>query len=198
MIRIFKSRAALEVPIAIETYQDKLRRLSGEVLARYQRELGVEIADPSRQAGQYGEAFASADARAQAQIVAEMAAQMLRTPHAMVNVVTAAEQETVAQWSAQGEKDFPSPAPMSESYCKHIIGTGRELVIDDSTRHPLVCDTNSARDGVITSYLGVPIANRAGWIVGVLCVFDSRQRDWSVTDVGMLTQLSIVLTRSLG
>lgn len=195
MVKLWNSRR-LPDQREIETQQDKLRRMSGEVLARYQRELKAEISDPERLALVYGQAFASKDSLRQAETVAKMATDMLRVPHAAVSVIREHEQEFIAQASRMADPVAPT-SPLSDSFCQHIIATGREMVVDDADEHPLVCNSTYTRDGVITSYLGVPVANRDSVVIGVLCVWDSEKRTWSLADVGMLTQLSMVLTRSL-
>lgn len=164
------------------------------MLTRYRKELAAEVSDPNRLAKTYGAEFASAGMRNQAQSVATMAASMLKVPTAMINVITADEQETIAK---VGGETIPSPIPRDESFCQHVIGTGREFAVSESTDHALVCDTKVSRSGEIISYLGVPI-ERSGYIVGVLCVADDQPREWSTADVGILTQLAAVLTRAIG
>jgi GAF domain-containing protein len=181
-----------------ETQQSKLAKMSREVFDRYQATLKQEVADPARLEAVYGSAFANADSKRQAQVVALMASSMLSVPNAMITLILPDRQVRVANVvNGQVDTDLADDK-IEESFCKHVIGTGRELAIDRSGEHALVCDTRFARSGEITSYLGVPIANTEGIIVGVLCVFDSAERDWGVGDVGLLTQLSVVLTRALG
>ncbi len=96
-----------------------------------------------------------------------------------------------------GVVDEPGYLSLDDSYCKHVIATGREFAVDRSNAHPLVCNTMLATTEQVVSYLGVPIASRDGIIVGVLCVHTTDEREWSTADVSMLTQLSFVLTRAL-
>lgn len=177
--------------------QAKLRSMSGDVLRRYQRELDAEVSDPDRLAAVYGAAFACADTKRQAGVVAMMASSMLKVPNAAVNVITAEEQEPVA-WITDGQLiTDPKVVPARESFCVNVITTGREMAVENAREHPLVCNSRFALEGEVISYLGVPIANRSGVIVGSLCVFEPSQRQWKPADVGMLTQLSMVLTRAL-
>lgn len=190
-MRLFQRGQVSTAPF--ETHQDRLSRLSGEMLTRYRKELKAEVTDPQRLAQVYGSEFASAGVRSQAQSVAAMAASMVKAPSAMINVVTANEQETIAKVGAEA---VPAVIDAEDAFCSHVIGTGREFAVDDSGTHPLVCDTRYARGGEIISYLGVPI-ERSGYIVGVLCVADDKVRTWSTADVSILTQLAAVLTRAL-
>lgn len=171
--------------------------MSGDVLKRYLKELGAEISDPARLAAVYGAGFADADVRRQAEVVCKMATSMVEVANAAINVVGTQTQESVALVLDGQIINEQGSYPFRESFCKHVIATGRELAVEDALEHPLVCNTNTALDGVAVSYLGVPVANRAGVIVGSLCVWAGERREWTTADVGMLTQLSMVLTRAL-
>jgi GAF domain-containing protein len=174
-----------------ESHQQRLERLSGQMLERYRAGLKDKVADPDRLQALYGTHFLDGSFRQQAHRVLTMACSMLRVPNAMVNIVTPLGQQTVAAVGANDDANGPLE---THSFCQHVIGTGRELAVSDAEGHSLVCDTVFARDGIIVSYLGVPIV-RQDWIVGVLCVYDDKPRDWDTADVGMLTQLSQVLSQ---
>ncbi len=183
----------------LETQQAKLQRLSREVVERYQREMSANINSPEQLRHIYGAPFADAGVRRQAGIVATMATQMLDTPSGMVTVVTPDKQESVAlvlERVLQSDENQIS-SHYDDSYCKFVIGTGREFAVSVSADHPLVCDTTFATSGMVVAYLGVPVANPDRYIVGTLCVWDSQARDWKAADVGILTQLSFVLTRAM-
>lgn len=195
MVRFFRGRAPVQAEI--DTQQEHLRKLSGDVLRRYLKELNAEVNDPDRLRAVYGAGFADADFRAQAETVARLATQMLHVPNAAVNVVSDEAQDSVALVQNEQIQTEQLHLPLRESYCKYVIATGREMSVENALQHPLVCDTHLAVDGLAISYLGVPIAAKDKIIVGSLCVFEARERQWSAADVGMLTQLSMVLTRAL-
>jgi GAF domain-containing protein len=182
-------------PVVFETRQQKLARLSGDVLRNYQESLGEEIHDRERLAQTYGAAFLEAGHHRQAEVVATMACQMLNVPNAQVNVILEDRQVTIARVS-HGHTLPCEQTPLPHSFCQHVIGTGHEFSVENARDHNLVCDTRFARGGDIVSYLGVPIANRKRIIIGVLCVFDDVERNWGPAEVGILTQLSLVLTRT--
>lgn len=184
-------------PMQFETQQSRLEKMSREVFDRYHVALDKELAEPQRLEAVYGSAFANADSKRQAEVVALMASSMLSVPNAMITLILPDRQVRVASVVNGVVDQNLDDDPIEDSFCKHVIGTGRELAIDRSGTHALVCDTRFARSGEITSYLGVPVANTEGIIVGVLCVFTSQERDWGVGDVSLLTQLSVVLTRAL-
>lgn len=184
-------------PTEFETQQNKLRRMSAEVVHRYHREVSAEVSDPHRLAAVYGASFSCAGARRQAETVALMATSMLKVPHCEVTLVWPDRQEAVAAVNDYAITRPGDDLPYEESYCKNVIATGREFSVENAIDHPLVCDTKLATTGAICSYLGVPVANKDGVIVGVLCVYDTIERDWRGGDVSLLTQLSFVLTRAM-
>lgn len=172
--------------------QEHIRRLTGQMLEQYRRETLSKVNDPDRLHETYGTHFMDADNRAQSERVCGLAASMLRAPFSQVNVITERGQETVAFYG-----NDTGPLELHDSFCHHVIGTGQPLSVGAASEHALVCDTAVARNGMVTSYLGVPIANRSGYIVGVLCVYDTKRREWDLADVTMLTQLAFVLTRAI-
>lgn len=196
-MKLWKTKSPVKTPqVEFETQQQKLARLSGDVLARHRREIDREVEDQARLDAVYGSAFMSGGAKRQAQTVCLMASQMLSVPNSALTLVLADRQEFIAQVRGGEILDEAAGSPIEDSYCRQVIGTGREFAVEESLEHPLVCDTSFARDGDIVSYLGVPVANRRAIIVGVLCVWDTQLREWGPTDVDVLSQLSMVLTRS--
>jgi GAF domain-containing protein len=179
------------------TQQSRLKSLAGEALREYRNNLDTELRDPQRLAVAYGEAFANADFKRQAEVVAELATMRLDVPNADVNIITDTAQLAIAA-IRKGNLSYPPPeTALGESYCKHVIGTGMPLAVEDSMDHPLVCDTRLAIEGKIVSYLGVPVADRNKIVIGVLCVHTPYERQWSKQDVEALTQLSLILTQTL-
>src|SRR4051794_20634421 len=96
----FRSGRQSNVELEFSRHQERLARLSGEMLNRYRAELDAEISDPNRLAAVYGSEFAKAGTRGQARNVATIAANMLHTPNAMVNVITTQGQQTIASFTS--------------------------------------------------------------------------------------------------
>jgi GAF domain-containing protein len=196
MVKFWSSTKAPSAPV-FETQQQSLQRMSRDVMARYQRDLKAEIIDPARLEAVYGSDFCNANTRRQGETVAMMATSMLRVPNCSLNVILEDTQVTVAEVSDYQIVEPTTVMPAHDSYCQHVIATGREFSVEDSSSHPLVCDSAVTKAGTITSYLGVPVVDTTAIIVGVLCVYDDTHRSWRAADVSILTHLSFVLTRAL-
>lgn len=167
-----------------------LAHLSGVMKEVYQRELESNLTDPERLRAVYGSHFFNADRRRQYESVCAAAAQLLEADRGSVVMVVEDEAVVVASTRAGAA----TAHPVAQSYCQHLVAIKAPLCIDDSTQHALVCHTDASRVGGVRSYLGVPLV-RQGQIVGSLCVWCYREREWTPAEVMVLTSFAMVLMR---
>ena len=123
--------------------------------------------------------------RERARTIADLAAQMLKTELAEVNLVTDREMHCIA--SATGNE---RTVAVERSYCQHVVGTGESVVVYESREHALVRDSPTAPR--LHCYLGIPLTHR-GQVLGALCVAGSEPRDWTELEVLLLTELTETL-----
>jgi PAS domain S-box-containing protein len=118
-----------------------------------------------------------------------LAARLLGAPTAMITFV---REDRAVFKSAIG---LPEPwasqrsAPLSLSFCRHVVASGAPLVVDDARRHPLVRSSPAIRELGWIAYAGVPLTAPEGRMLGVLAVADSLPRLWSPRDVTLLEDL---------
>jgi PAS domain S-box-containing protein len=121
-----------------------------------------------------------------------LAARLLRAPVALVSLVEPHRQFLKSTFG------LPEPAvreaPLSHSFCKHVVATSAPLVVNDAREHPLVCDNGAVEDLGVVAYLGVPFRAPAGEVLGALCVIDHEPRAWHDEDRRVLEDLAAVLT----
>ncbi len=119
-----------------------------------------------------------------------LAARLLGAPSAMITFL---RDDHAFFQSAVG---LPEPwatrrrAPLSLSFCRHIVTSGAPLVVDDARRHPLVRSSPAIRELGWIAYAGVPLAAPGGHPLGALAVADSLPRLWSPRDVALLEDLA--------
>lgn len=86
----------------------------------------------------------------------------------------------------------PVTTPRETSFCTHVVASAQPLMVADAIRdpffagHPLV-----ATSGSIRSYCGVPLTTADGHVAGALCVFDSRDRMYTpsqLMEISLLAQ----------
>jgi hypothetical protein len=119
-----------------------------------------------------------------------LASELLNAPVALVSLVDVNRQFFLScrglaePWASQRE------TPLSHSFCQHAVAAGEVLAVDDAREHPLLRDNLAIRDLGVIAYLGAPIFDDAGHALGTLCVIDSRPRQWSSHQAGLLEDLA--------
>jgi serine phosphatase RsbU (regulator of sigma subunit)/putative methionine-R-sulfoxide reductase with GAF domain len=80
--------------------------------------------------------------------------------------------------------------PLSHSFCQHVVAQAGPLVVPDARRHPTLRDNLALRDLQVVAYLGVPLRDRDGEVLGAFCVIDHRPREWTREEVALLEDLA--------
>jgi hypothetical protein len=69
--------------------------------------------------------------------------------------------------------------PLSHSFCRNVVDSRQELLIEDARVHPLTRDNPMTKQHGVVAYAGFPLVTPSGQILGTLCVLDARPRQWS-------------------
>ena len=88
-------------------------------------------------------------------------------------------------------------APLESSLCTVTVLSGDVLVAADTRSHPWLCDLPPVLSGDVGAYLGVPLEDGDGSLVGALCVYDTEPREWSGRDVTLVCQVADVVALHL-
>lgn len=114
-------------------------------------------------------------------------------PHVAVNLITPDEQATAAVAFRSGSPDGPSTRSLVNSLCVLPVVSGSPLIIDDIADHALLADHPTAVSGEVTAYLGLPLADDDGHVIGTFCAWDSEAHHWSTAEVQLMSDLSILV-----
>jgi PAS domain S-box-containing protein len=90
-------------------------------------------------------------------------------------------------WAATGE------SPLFGPLCRRVIEAAAPLLVDDLGRDPSVAPPPLG----LAAYLGVPLLEPTGVVVGVLCAADRRPRPWSRDEVETLQELAAAVEADL-
>ncbi len=84
------------------------------------------------------------------------------------------------------------------SFCTHTIRQHEPFIVSNAWQHPLFAN-NPLVVGApyIASYVGAPIRISSGYNVGSICAIDTRPRDFSPSDVALLTHFSKIAADEL-
>ncbi|EMI22504.1 multi-sensor hybrid histidine kinase [Rhodopirellula maiorica SM1] len=81
-------------------------------------------------------------------------------------------------------------SPLSYSFCRQAVLCDAPLIVRDAQTDERVKDNPAVVEFGVRAYAGNPIRTRSGEVLGSFCVFDSGPRDWSETELEILSELA--------
>ena len=125
--------------------------------------------------------------------VTALAAKLLETDTVLLSLVDVDRQYFKSQCGLPEPYSRTLETPLSHSFCKHVVATREKLVVGDARTHPLVADNPAVTDLGVIAYLGVPVHSREGEVLGSFCVLDTKPRQWSATQIEILSALAGII-----
>jgi PAS domain S-box-containing protein len=123
--------------------------------------------------------FGSPDAAPALVRLADLARRLLGTSHGEVRVVTGALPSPTAD---------DGPGASCDDLCALVTGE-TPLVVPDASADPRWRTLTAVIEGRLVAFLGVPLVDDRGTVLGVLCVWDGSARTWTDADVELAAQL---------
>lgn len=80
--------------------------------------------------------------------------------------------------------------PLSESVCRHVVEAGTLVLIRDTREDPRSRDLPVLRKLGVCAFAGVPLVTSDGYVLGGLCVLDTKPRDWTQAEISALEDLA--------
>jgi len=126
--------------------------------------------------------------------VARLAASLTQSPLAMVNFIDDKRQMFRGMYvPTDSSDDQVSPdsggiafdlstlsreASGDYGFCPHVVAQGSQLALDDVFDYPRFKGNPLVNDLGVRSYLGTPLRDNTGVILGTVCVADIKPRSW--------------------
>ncbi len=161
------------------------------------RSLGVELDDPARLVALARIRVESSGAAGVLDRLTALVTALLDVPMSFLTLVTPESEIFVSvagidrAWQARG------PVPVTDSFCQRAVRSGGPFVIGDARTDPLARGVDSVLDEEIVAYLGVPLVDSSGQLVGSFCAADTAAREWSERDIRVLTDLAATAMASV-
>ncbi len=76
--------------------------------------------------------------------------------------------------------------PRSESFCTHVIDSGKTFALTDTTAHPAFSRSLLVQQYGIQSYLGVPLMTSEGCCIGTLAIMDLLPHQFTQQEIAFL------------
>ncbi|MGY1686730.1 GAF domain-containing SpoIIE family protein phosphatase [Geodermatophilus sp. SYSU D00867] len=115
---------------------------------------------------------------------------LLDVPTALVTLVEPDRQVFPGAVGLPPEWQARRSTPLSHSFCQYVRVTAQPLVVRDAREVEVLAGNRAIDDLGVVAYCGVPLVGPDGDVVGAVCAIDSRPRDWTDTDVAVLTQVA--------
>lgn len=81
--------------------------------------------------------------------------------------------------------------PLSHSFCQHVVGRNKALVIENAAVDPLVMNNLAFIELGVVAYLGVPLRTPSGHTLGALCAIDTKPLKWTDEQRETLEDLAV-------
>ena len=87
--------------------------------------------------------------------------------------------------------------PRRHGLCDYAIHTNHGFVVTDALLDPRLADSYFTQTAKLRSYAGIPIRDPSGHMIGALCVYDDKPRQFTTTQLIRLRALAHLLENEL-
>ena len=81
-------------------------------------------------------------------------------------------------------------APIDQSFCRFVVGSGRPFVVADAATDLRTVDDPAIKAFSAIAWAGYPLLDREGAILGTFCVMGSDPHEWCDLDLHVLATLA--------
>ncbi len=84
--------------------------------------------------------------------------------------------------------------PLSHSFCQYVVTSHLPLIIEDARVHKVLKHNLAVPDLGVVAYLGFPLVDPNGAVLGSVCAIDGQPRAWSSDEIEIVKQLAAVVS----
>jgi predicted PurR-regulated permease PerM len=118
--------------------------------------------------------------------LAARVAEAFDVPIALVSLVEAEDQVWPGAAGLPAELNAARKSPRDVSICGHVVSAGEMIVVEDVARDPRFAGNPFLLEKGIRFYAGAPLRGHSGFVLGSLCVIDSKPRKFSKKEQKLL------------
>lgn len=126
-----------------------------------------------------------------------IAVKVLNAPVSLISLVDKDRQFFKSQCGLGEPLATSRETPLSHSFCQHVVVLEGPLIVEDARSDPLVHNNPAVRDVGVTAYLGVPLKDGEGNVIGTFCAIDDNPRKWTSEDLEILEALAAQVTSEI-
>ncbi|OII59920.1 histidine kinase [Streptomyces sp. CC53] len=99
--------------------------------------------------------------------------------------------------SATAGGGLPRSLARDHGYCPHVVVRRKALVLEDVCDYPRFAGNPVVDEIGIRSYLGAPLIDRTGTVLGTVCVADTRPRPWGRAGLDTIKAMAAELVEQI-
>ena len=119
-----------------------------------------------------------------------LASHVLDAPVSLLSFVDDERQFFKAQTGLDGWASAERGTPLSHSFCQHVVATQAPLRVSDAREDAVLRDNLAVTELDVIAYLGVPVRDADGHVLGSLCAIESKPREWTDEEQALLSDIS--------
>lgn len=129
--------------------------------------------------------------------ITRMVSRLVKSDTALLSLVGADRQFFTSQCGLPEPYATARQTPLSHSFCKYVVMSNKPFIVRDARVDPLLVNNGAVLEIGVVSYLGVPVHDRQGRVLGSLCAIGGEPRDWSSDDLAVMQDLAGVVEDEL-
>lgn len=85
---------------------------------------------------------------------------------------------------------LPLFAPVGYSFCRYVVGFGRPFLVEDAPNDPRTTGDPAIVSFEAVAWIGFPIEDLQGNVLGNFCLMDPEPREWTMLDIQTVATLA--------
>jgi phosphoserine phosphatase RsbU/P len=118
----------------------------------------------------------------------ELAVAVTGAPRGVIALVD--EQHTSAISASGFPEGLPLFAPIDYSFCRFVVGFARPFLVEDALTDPRTIGDPAIEAFTAVAWIGFPIEDAAGNVLGNFCLMDAEPREWTPQDIQVVATLA--------
>ncbi len=160
------------------------------------RDLDAVLRDPSRLAAVSATGLLDGGPDESLERLGRLARQLIGAPVALVSLIDASRLYLACSLGAGEDGEAISETPLPHSVCQYTLVSGGPLIIEDARTDERLIG-NRALDLGVVAYLGIPLVDANGNVLGSFCVIDRVARRWTAAEVSLMVDLAAAVMAEL-
>lgn len=84
----------------------------------------------------------------------------------------------------------PLFAPVARSFCRFVVGYRQPFLVEDAPNDPRTLGDPAIRDFAAIAWIGFPVEDSQGNVLGNFCLMDPEPREWTSLDIQTVATLA--------